>query len=176
AARPPYRGRSGVENTHEVPRIDDGGQIVCAGELEYRDMNAMIKLPRFKQACPRASTSAAPPANISSMRFAAGLRPARTGDQAGTVKRQSVQPKGPHNRRNVPARDMPAVGHPTGCSACLIHSPSKLPSCLLRRRCAMLLPRVWFSEAALSFHGTTALRLHLHLHVQRSPGGMRNAS
>src|SRR5215510_213800 len=103
AARPPYRGRSGVGNTHEVPRIDDGGQIVCAGELEYRDVNAMIKLPRFKLACPRASTSAAPPANISSMRFAAGLRPARTGDQAGTVNRQSVQPKGPHNRRNVPA-------------------------------------------------------------------------
>jgi hypothetical protein len=80
AARPPQLGCSGVEKYARVAGNRCCGQIVCAGELEDRDEARMIKFVRFKRA-PRAQGQArSPPANISSMRFAAGLRPAPIGD------------------------------------------------------------------------------------------------
>jgi len=104
-----------VENTHEVPRIDAGGQIVCAGELQDRDENASDQAYPVQAGIPALKDKLATlPANTSSMRFAAGLRPEPTGEQEGTVRRRSAAAEESAQPKKVPARSMPRCGASIG--------------------------------------------------------------
>jgi hypothetical protein len=187
AARPPQLGCSGVEKYARVAGNRCCGQIVCAGELEDRDEARMIKFVRFKRA-PRAQGQArSPPANISSMRFAAGLRPAPIGGPDGRPRQTTKQaPAGrirQHTRKNsVPLRGCPLGRIQLDVTCARANGAFRAPrSALSRRILTWLTPlpqmrnarpgfQVFgFSAAAVSFGSTTAL------HVKGLLTRMRNA-